>query len=58
MRLYGDTHTLQLHWQDAEVAFWSLASHFALAIVVLSTINLIFLLAAKPPGRKLCAAAW
>ena len=47
VRLYSDTHTLQLHWQDAEVAFWSLTSHFALAIVVLSTINLIFLLAAK-----------
>ncbi len=47
LRLYSDTHTLQFHWQDAEVAFWSLASHFALAIVVLSTINLIFLLAAK-----------
>ncbi|MGP0019479.1 MAG: sulfatase-like hydrolase/transferase [Candidatus Sulfotelmatobacter sp.] len=47
LRLYSDTHTLQFHWQDAEVAFWSLASHFAVAIVVLSMINLIFLLAAK-----------
>jgi arylsulfatase A-like enzyme len=47
VRLYSNTHTLQFHWQDAAVAFWSLTSHFALAIVVLSTINLIFLLAAK-----------
>jgi len=47
VHLYSDAHTLQFHWQDAEVAFWSLASHFVLAIVVLSTINLIFLLAAK-----------
>lgn len=47
LRIYSDSHTLQFHWQDAEVAFWSLASHFALAIVVLSIINLIFLLAAK-----------
>jgi len=47
VRLYSDSHTLGLHWPDAEVAFWSLVSHFALAIVVLSTLNLTFLLAAK-----------
>jgi len=47
VRLYGDTHAWGFHWQDAEVAFWSLVSHLALAIVVLSTLNLIFLAAAK-----------
>jgi arylsulfatase A-like enzyme len=47
VRLYSDTHTLGFHWQDAEVAFWSLISHVALAIIVLSALNLIFLLAAK-----------
>jgi Sulfatase len=47
MRLYGDTHAWGFHWPDAEVAFWSLVSHLALAIVVLSTLNLIFLVAAK-----------
>ena len=47
VRLYGDTHTWGFHWQDAEVAFWSLVSHLALAIVVLSALNLIFLVAAK-----------
>jgi arylsulfatase A-like enzyme len=47
VRLYSDTHMLAFHWQDAEVAFWSLVSHVALAIVVLSMLNLIFLLAAK-----------
>jgi arylsulfatase A-like enzyme len=47
VRLYSDTHRLRLHWQDAEVAFWSLASHVALAIAVLSVLNLIFLIAAK-----------
>src|SRR5580658_9859631 len=47
VRLYSDTHTLRFHWQDAEVAFWSLVSHVALAIIVLSALNLIFLLAAK-----------
>jgi hypothetical protein len=47
VRLYSDTRTLRLHWQDAEVAFWSLVSHAALAIAVLSTLNLLFLIAAK-----------
>ncbi|HEY6370060.1 MAG TPA: sulfatase-like hydrolase/transferase [Candidatus Sulfotelmatobacter sp.] len=46
-RLYSDSHTLAFHWQDAALAFWSLVSHLTLAIVVLSTLNLIFLLAAK-----------
>jgi arylsulfatase A-like enzyme len=47
VRLYSDTHTLAFHWQDTEVAFWSVVSHLALAIVVLSTLNLIFLVAEK-----------
>ena len=47
VRLYADSHTLAFHGQDAAVAFWSLISHLALAIIVLSVLNLIFLLAAK-----------
>ncbi len=47
VRLYTDSHSLGFHWQDAEVAFWSLVSHFLLAIIVLSALNLIFLIAAK-----------
>jgi arylsulfatase A-like enzyme len=47
VRLYTDSRSLGMHWQDAEVAFWSLVSHLILAIIVLSTLNLIFLLAAK-----------
>ena len=53
VRLYSDAHTLAFHWQDAEVAFWSLLSHVALAIVVLSALNLIFLLAAKTSRPRL-----
>jgi arylsulfatase A-like enzyme len=49
VRLYSDTHTVAFHVPDAEVAFWSLISHFALTIIVLSALNLIFLLAAKTP---------
>ena len=49
VRVYSESHTLAFHWQDAAVAFWSLVSHLALAIVVLSALNLIGLLAAKTP---------
>ena len=47
VRLHSDSHTRAFHGQDAAVAFWSLVSHVALAIIVLSALNLIFLLAAK-----------
>jgi hypothetical protein len=47
VRLYTDSHTLAFQGQDAAVAFWSLVSHVALAIIVLSALNLVFLLAAK-----------
>ncbi len=47
VRVYSENHTLGLHWQDVEVALWSLVSHAALAIAVLSALSLIFLLAAK-----------
>ncbi|HSY91897.1 MAG TPA: sulfatase-like hydrolase/transferase [Candidatus Binatus sp.] len=47
VRLYSDTHALGFHGQDVAVAFWSLVSHFALAIVVLSALNFIFLIAAR-----------
>jgi arylsulfatase A-like enzyme len=49
MRVYSDTHALAFHGQDAEVALWSLVSHAALAIAVLSALNLIFLVAGKTP---------
>ena len=42
MRVFSDTHALAFHWQDAEVALWSLVSHAALAIAVLSVLNLIY----------------
>ena len=47
VRLYSERHILGFHWQDAEIALWSLVSHAALAIAVLSVTNLIFLMAAK-----------
>ena len=47
IHLYRGTGTLRFHSTDVELALWSLVSHFVLAIVVLSVINLIFVLAAK-----------
>ena len=47
VRVYSDTHAMGFHWQDAEIALWSLVSHVALAIAALSAVNLIFLVAAK-----------
>jgi arylsulfatase A-like enzyme len=47
VRAYSDTHSLGFHGQDVAVAFWSLVSHFLLAIVVLSTLNFIFLIAGR-----------
>jgi hypothetical protein len=53
VRVYSDSHSLALHWQDIEVALWSMVSHVALAIAVLSALNLIFLLAAKSPRPRM-----
>lgn len=47
LRLYSDTHTLGLHWQDVEIGFWSLISHAAIAVAALSAVNLVFLLAGR-----------
>jgi arylsulfatase A-like enzyme len=47
VRLYSDSHSLAFHLQDLAVAFWSLVSHFVLAIVVVSTLNFIFLIAGR-----------
>jgi hypothetical protein len=47
VRLYSDTHSLALHWQDLQLALWSLATHIALATIVLTAINLVLLTASK-----------
>jgi len=47
IRLYSDTHSFRFHWPDVEVALWSLISHFVVAVAVLSTLNLVLLIAAK-----------
>jgi hypothetical protein len=49
LRLYSDSHShsLGLHWQDIDLTFWSLATHIALAIIILTAVNLTLWVAAK-----------
>jgi hypothetical protein len=47
IHLYRETGNLRFHAADAELTVWSLLSHFVLAVVVLSVVNLIFVLATK-----------
>jgi hypothetical protein len=48
-RIYSETGSLSFHSQDIELALWSLVSHLALAIAVLSALNVIYLAAARTP---------
>jgi len=47
IHFYTENELLSFHWTDIEVAVWSLLSHGALAIAVLSVVNLVFVLTAK-----------
>ena len=47
IHLYREAASLRFHVTDVELALWSLLSHFVLAAIVLSVVNLIFVLAAK-----------
>ena len=49
LQMYSETRKLSFHFVDAELTLWTLLSHFVLAIVVLSIINLIFVFAARLP---------
>jgi hypothetical protein len=47
IQVYKESGALQLHSQAFQLAFWSLISHLALAMAVLSVLNLIYFLASK-----------
>jgi glucan phosphoethanolaminetransferase (alkaline phosphatase superfamily) len=47
LQVYLETHSLGLQRQLAHLALWSLISHTAVAIAVLSGLNLIYLIASK-----------
>jgi hypothetical protein len=52
MRLYSETRTLGFRWAETELTLWSLISHLVLAVVVVSLINLIFVLAARTANPR------
>lgn len=51
-RIYSESHSLGLHASGIEVSLWSLVSHVALALAVLSALNLIYLTAARTPRPR------
>ncbi|HTW58391.1 MAG TPA: sulfatase-like hydrolase/transferase [Terriglobales bacterium] len=61
VQFYFDSGSLAFHKADAELTLWTLLSHVVLATLILSLINLIFLLAAhasRPQAvRRLAIAA-
>ncbi len=52
MRIYSQTRAIGMHVADFEYAAWSLISHVALAIAVLSVGNLVLLVALKTPKPR------
>jgi Sulfatase len=49
LQAYQESHSLGLQKQLWDIALWSLVSHVAVAVAVLSTLNLIYLIASKTP---------
>ena len=49
MQVYRETHALGPHKQVIDIALWSLLSHVAVAMAVLSALNLIYLAASTTP---------
>ena len=68
MQVYRENHSLGLQAPFAHIALWSLVSHVAVAMAVLSALNLIFFVASKTPrpqpvrrwmvGLSIIAALW
>ena len=53
VRVYSESHSFAMHYADLEIALWSLLSHLALAVAVLSLLNLIFLAASRTRKPRL-----
>lgn len=49
IQIYHESHSLALQKQFANIAFWSVISHVAVALAVLSGLNLIYLIASRTP---------
>lgn len=52
MRIYSQTRALGIHASDFEYAAWSLISHIALAVAVLSVVNLVLLASLRTPKPR------
>jgi hypothetical protein len=53
IRFYVDNGLLGFHQAEAELTLWTLLSHVVLATLVLSILNVIFVVAARTPKPKL-----
>ena len=49
IQIYKETRVFDVHSQTLQLAFWSLISHAALAMAILSALNVIYFFAAKTP---------
>ncbi|HYM79081.1 MAG TPA: sulfatase-like hydrolase/transferase [Candidatus Dormibacteraeota bacterium] len=68
LQVYRETHAVGVQRQFVDIALWSLVSHLAVAMAVLSGLNLIFLVASKTPkpatvrrwlvGTSIVAGLW
>ena len=52
LQVYRESHSLGLQRQLADIALWSLVSHVAVAMAVLSGLNLIYFAASKTPKPR------
>jgi len=49
IQIYKETRVFDVHSQTLQLAFWSLISHAALAMAILSVLNVIYFLSARTP---------
>lgn len=52
LQIYRESHTFALQKGSVNIALWSLLSHVAVAMAVLSALNLIYLAASKTPAPQ------
>jgi len=57
MRIYSQTRALGMHASDFEHSAWSLISHVALAVAVLSIVNLVLLTSLRTPKPRIVQLA-
>jgi hypothetical protein len=53
VRIHSETGAVRLHGGDIAFAAWSFISHCAVAVLILSAVNLIYLMAARLPRPRM-----